>query len=252
MPKEGFSVLGMLLGDEPGPLERILHGLRGEDEGSWGEKCIVSLLENRVDQVRILQNVYVPLSEGTTELDVVMLGRNAIYLFESKAYGGKIYGDPEQLYWTQYLNGKKSRFYNPVRQNENHRRNLAAALKISSENIFSFVVFENRADITHVSPLRGNGFVICCRKNLMKELKALLQKKPVFEEKEVVLIYEKLAQWSNARPEVKQRHVQQVQERTQGKRCPFCGEQLVERKGKYGVFIGCSGYPKCRYIREKL
>lgn len=29
--------------------------------------------------------------------------------------------------------------------------------------------------------------------------------------------------------------------------CPKCGEQLVERKGKYGRFMGCSTYPKCDY-----
>ncbi|MDO5848549.1 MAG: UvrD-helicase domain-containing protein [Methanobrevibacter sp.] len=30
-------------------------------------------------------------------------------------------------------------------------------------------------------------------------------------------------------------------------KCPKCGKDLVKRKGKYGDFIGCSGYPKCRY-----
>lgn len=29
--------------------------------------------------------------------------------------------------------------------------------------------------------------------------------------------------------------------------CPKCGSELVERKGKYGKFIGCSSYPKCKY-----
>ncbi len=29
--------------------------------------------------------------------------------------------------------------------------------------------------------------------------------------------------------------------------CPKCGKDLVYRKGKYGSFIGCSGYPNCKY-----
>lgn len=29
--------------------------------------------------------------------------------------------------------------------------------------------------------------------------------------------------------------------------CPRCGSKLVKRNGKYGNFIGCSNYPKCRY-----
>ncbi len=31
--------------------------------------------------------------------------------------------------------------------------------------------------------------------------------------------------------------------------CPQCGKPLVERRSKYGVFIGCSGYPECTYTR---
>ncbi|MBZ0283452.1 MAG: type I DNA topoisomerase [Anaerolineae bacterium] len=31
--------------------------------------------------------------------------------------------------------------------------------------------------------------------------------------------------------------------------CPECGKALARRKGKNGLFIGCSGYPDCRYTR---
>jgi len=35
-------------------------------------------------------------------------------------------------------------------------------------------------------------------------------------------------------------------------KCPECGKQLVERKGKWGkMFIGCSGYPDCKYIKRE-
>lgn len=34
-------------------------------------------------------------------------------------------------------------------------------------------------------------------------------------------------------------------------KCPECGSALVERKSKKGrPFIGCSGYPKCKYIKK--
>ena len=33
--------------------------------------------------------------------------------------------------------------------------------------------------------------------------------------------------------------------------CPECGSKLVVRKGRYGMFLGCSNYPKCNHI-EKL
>jgi len=33
--------------------------------------------------------------------------------------------------------------------------------------------------------------------------------------------------------------------------CPLCQKPLVIRKGKYGEFTACSGFPACRYIKEK-
>jgi DNA topoisomerase-1 len=32
--------------------------------------------------------------------------------------------------------------------------------------------------------------------------------------------------------------------------CPTCGDQLVKRKGRYGEFISCNTYPKCKYTRN--
>ena len=32
--------------------------------------------------------------------------------------------------------------------------------------------------------------------------------------------------------------------------CPKCGGNLVVRNGKYGSFIGCSNYPKCKFTKK--
>ncbi len=32
--------------------------------------------------------------------------------------------------------------------------------------------------------------------------------------------------------------------------CPDCDSPLAKRRGKYGVFVGCSNYSDCRYIRK--
>ena len=32
--------------------------------------------------------------------------------------------------------------------------------------------------------------------------------------------------------------------------CPDCGGRLVEKNGQFGVFIGCSSFPRCRYTRS--
>ena len=37
-------------------------------------------------------------------------------------------------------------------------------------------------------------------------------------------------------------------ELVEGRACPDCGSPLQIKRGKYGKFIGCTGYPKCRHI----
>jgi DNA topoisomerase-1 len=34
--------------------------------------------------------------------------------------------------------------------------------------------------------------------------------------------------------------------------CPRCGKPLLQRDGAYGEFIACSGYPKCKYVKQEL
>jgi len=35
-----------------------------------------------------------------------------------------------------------------------------------------------------------------------------------------------------------------------GRACPNCGEELLLRSGRFGEFIACSGFPKCKYTEQ--
>jgi len=35
-----------------------------------------------------------------------------------------------------------------------------------------------------------------------------------------------------------------------GRNCPQCGSELLMRSGRYGKFIACSGFPKCKYTEQ--
>ncbi len=39
-------------------------------------------------------------------------------------------------------------------------------------------------------------------------------------------------------------------EKVEGRSCPDCGGELKVRHGKFGKFIGCAAYPKCRHIES--
>lgn len=46
--------------------------------------------------------------------------------------------------------------------------------------------------------------------------------------------------------------VNNVQCSEQRETCPSCGKPLIKRSGKFGLFFGCKGYPKCTYTRTLL
>ncbi len=58
------------------------------------------------------------------------------------------------------------------------------------------------------------------------------------------------------RLEVADKAIEKVDMRTEtepvGRDCPECGNPLVYREGRFGRFIGCSNFPKCRYTEQVL
>lgn len=63
--------------------------------------------------------------------------------------------------------------------------------------------------------------------------------------------------WLKFEPRVENAFANMKEEKIQPKLldeiCPKCHEhRLVERVGRYGKFVGCSGFPKCNYIRKEV
>lgn len=59
----------------------------------------------------------------------------------------------------------------------------------------------------------------------------------------------------NARPlqekaAEKTEEFKELEKKFTGKKCDKCGQSMQLRTGKYGSFLGCSGYPKCRNIQS--
>src|SRR5438046_905805 len=56
--------------------------------------------------------------------------------------------------------------------------------------------------------------------------------------------------WINSRSTPRKSRTRKPQEPIDEK-CPVDGAQLVKRWGRYGEFISCSNYPKCKYIKRE-
>jgi GTP1/Obg family GTP-binding protein len=80
-------------------------------------------------------------------------------------------------------------------------------------------------------------------------------KNVVMDSDQVKTIAATIASANMTNREVKKEHVRGIKQAAVEKNvkiahdiCPKCGSSLVDRKGKYGAFKGCSGYPKCRFV----
>lgn len=99
------------------------------DKGRFGEYCTyLKLRDLGVQGGKFLFNVYIPTPNGTTEIDLLMICRRGIFVFESKNYSGWIFGKESQQKWTQTLphgrGSHKEHFYNPILQNKGHLQAL--------------------------------------------------------------------------------------------------------------------------------
>jgi hypothetical protein len=75
------------------------------DKGRNGEYQIYKRLRNHENKGgKFLFNCYLPKENGeTTEIDVLLINKNGIFVFESKNYSGWIFGDEKSKNWTQTL-----------------------------------------------------------------------------------------------------------------------------------------------------
>jgi len=136
------------------------------DLGKWGEYHIYNKLRFLEQQgARFLFNVYIPKKDGTTsEVDVIMICRYGLFVFESKNYSGWIFGKESQNMWMQTLpSGKgrshKERFYNPILQNKTHIKHLNMALG-RAVPMWSIITFSERCTLKQIEVASPDVFVV--------------------------------------------------------------------------------------------
>lgn len=234
----------ILKGEQPGLIKTLLNY---ENAGQFGEfSTEFALTNHNLDgDLVVLKNIYVPIQGKTTEIDLLMIHEKGIFVFESKNYSGWIFGSVDQLNWTQSLqNGEKNKFYNPIRQNRTHIKALAEFLGKPISEFVSYIVFSERCTLKKV-PDDTADVIIVRRPNMLKKLRITLKSAPVkYSHDEIMDMASKLRLLTDKDACEKQQHIENIKTK-----CPFCGNDLILRQGKYGPFWGCSTYPKCRFTR---
>lgn len=210
-----MGLVKWLLGEEPNPISQFLNY---QNKGQFGEYLTEYALTNNniFGYGKVLCNLYIPMAYGkTTEIDVIMVHEKGIFVFESKNYSGWIFGSLEQKNWTQCLpNKEKNKFYNPIMQNRTHINALSRFLKIEKDKFYSFIIFSNRCELKKV-PENNEEFELLKRNDLVKRTNnAASDKVTIFTHEQVDEIVAKLKPLTEVSEEVKQKHIKDIQKRT--------------------------------------
>lgn len=187
------------------------------DTGRYGEYVTWRQLQRLPGYSRILCNIYVPTSQyGTTEIDMLLLHETGVYVIESKNYSGKIYGAADQPYWTQYAGSKRSTFYNPIWQNNNHIKHLQQFLSqhvYQQYPFFSFIVFSNRCDLGALQDVQRH-HALMHRKYMVTNLRSTMRhNRAVLSPAQIDQLYTRLYPLTQASRQEQKAHVQNIQER---------------------------------------
>lgn len=222
-------------------------------KGYFGERMVAKQFEKlELEGYKILNNIMLPTSRGTSQIDHVILSPYGIFVVETKNYKGWIFGSENADTWTQVIYNSKTTFRNPIKQNWGHIYALKEVLKDSKKIKYTpIIVFAGSADLKRVDvktdviyPSELYGTILNHRG--LEQLSS----------GDIDMIYKHLSSISISDRKSRKQHCRNIKSQAQGNYnvskpciCPKCEGNLVLRSGRYGEFYGCSNYPRCKYTQ---
>lgn len=197
------------------------------------------------DYYKTLNDIIIPSKKSTTQIDHLIISNYGIFVIENKNFIGNIYGRQNDKVWTQVIANQKNTFYNPVLQNYGHIKSLEEIIgKVGS--IYSIIVFGDKSILRKIE-INNQEIKVINEGKLLETIKSF--DKLVFTDNEVKSYYNKVLESMSKIHQDRTMHVKNIKEKlyNQVKVCPRCNGELVTKKGKYGNFLGCENYPKCKY-----
>lgn len=231
----------------------LIWGLfKSKIKGIIGEKTTSSILFFLdKSKYKVINNIVLKSGEITSQIDHIVISDYGIFVIETKNYKGWILGGENSEYWTQVIYKRKEKFYNPIRQNLGHIRTLKNCLsEYPNIEYKSIIVFSTKAEIkVNTTTDVINSYRLIATINRYKTIN--------LTENEKESIFKKINALNLVDTYDKRQHVKSIKQRIQKRensirenKCPQCGDNLITRNGKYGNFLGCNSYPKCKFSRN--
>ncbi|MBR1385302.1 MAG: NERD domain-containing protein [Bacilli bacterium] len=197
------------------------------------------------EEYKIINDVLIFVNNTTHQIDHVIVSKYGIFSIETKQYNGFITGNKYDKKWIRHVGKKKYYYTNPIRQNYGHIKSLSELLNIDESHIYNIVCIPSKAKlkIQHDGELVNLDTII----DKIKSYNSIVIN-------DVDKIIELINNSNIKDKKIKKEHIKNIKEKIiddNQNKCPKCGGMLLERKGKYGYFIGCSNYPKCKYTENE-
>lgn len=223
-------------------------------KGVVGEKK-VSLILYYLDKskYKVINNIVLKIGQRTTQIDHIVISDFGIFVIETKNYKGWIVGNENSEYWTQVIFKRKEKLYNPIRQNLGHIIALKFLLReYTTVEYKSIIVFPRNADI------KVNTFTeVIYSHQLLKTIKSHTERNLTEADKED--IYQKINTSNLVKTYDSRNHINSIKQNIKKRegaiaknKCPQCGGDLIIRIGKFGKFLGCISFPRCKFSQGIL
>lgn len=223
-------------------------------KGIFGEFLVNRLLSKLPESdYTLIKDVTLPTSDGTTQVDHIVVSKYGIFVVETKNMKGWIFGSARQKLWIQKIYRHSSKFQNPLHQNYKHIKALETLLGCSADYLHSVIVFIG--DSTFKTEMPPN---VTYARGSIRYIQQF--NKVVFSDKDYARLTDSINQIKLKRgviTDLKHRnHVKEiVASKVSSNQCPRCGSEMVLRETKRGEnigkqFWGCSTFPKCRAVKQ--
>ncbi len=221
--------------------------------GNRGEYRVNAGLSSHLDKnvYRLIEDVTLPVGDGTTQIDHLVVSRYGIFVIETKDMTGWIFGHPDNARWTQVIYGDRYRFQNPIRQNYKHVKAVQELLCLSRVQVLNVVAFVGDCEFKTPMPpavVQGVSELV----DFIRSRRAI-----VFDEDELPRLIEEIQDARLApgrRTDIE--HVRNVRRQMAERSlnpgaCPLCGSVMAGRTNRSTGerFLGCSRYPQCKGTR---
>ena len=125
---------------------------------------ILQLLKKGFPSVTIYHDLIIKKdNNGFSQIDLVLVTSEGIIVIEVKDYSGWIYGSGNNTNWTKVLSygRKKYKFYNPIKQNNNHISELRKTLKqFEKIPFFSLIVFFGDCELKEINYVAKGTYLV--------------------------------------------------------------------------------------------